>query len=64
MFGPTNPVGLEWIMPRIAEDDRLAALGLLAPAPEIGGACSDPKAYQQVTPLSEDEIRAPEEGEK
>ena len=64
MFAPTNPVGLEWIKFPALKMIVWQLLGLLTPAPEPEVVAPTPIKYQQVPPLSKDEIRAPEEGEK
>lgn len=64
MFGPTNPVGLEWLKPSVLKMIVWQLLGLLKPAPEPEVAPPMPQMFPKVPPLSPDEIRAPEEGEK
>jgi len=65
MFGPTNPVGLEWLLPRSLKMIVYQLLGLLAPAPPPDVMPPIPAGVnlRGVQPLSRDEIRAPEEGE-
>lgn len=64
MFGPTNPVGLEWFKLPVLKMIVWQLLGLLKPAPQPEVAPPVPIKYQSVPALSKDEIRAPEEGEK
>lgn len=65
MFGPTNPIGLEWVTPRVLRMVVYQLLGLLAPAPDDGIVPPIPAngVFPSVAPLSVDEIRAPEDGE-
>jgi hypothetical protein len=64
MFGPTNPVGMEWLKPPALRMIGWQLLGLLTPAPKPEVVAPEPLKYQTVPALSTDEIRAPEEGEK
>ena len=66
MFGPTNPIGWEWVSLRMLKMVVWQLLGLLAPAPESEVAPPLPatSTFPTVPPLSPDEVRAPEEGEK
>jgi hypothetical protein len=66
MFGPTNPVGTEWLSPKALKMILYKILGRLAPAPESDVAPPMPVGgkFVSVPPLSPDEIRGPEEGEK
>ena len=65
MFGPTNPIKWEWVLPRTLKMIVYQLLGLLPPAPDDGIVLPTPAAgsFQSVAPLSADEIRPPEEGE-
>lgn len=64
MFGPTNPIKWEWLLPRTLKMIVYQLLGLLAPPPDDGVVPPvPPRAFQAVAPLSAEEIRAPEEGE-
>jgi hypothetical protein len=66
MFGPTNPVGAEWLKPKSLKMIVYQLLGLLAPAPpsDVMPPLPGGVNFKRVGPLSPDEIRAPEEGEK
>lgn len=64
MFGPTNPVGIEWLKPPVLKMIVWQILGLLKPAPAPEVEAPAPIKFQPVKPLSKDEVRAPEEGEK
>lgn len=65
MFGPTNPIGWEWVSFRMLKMVVWQLMGWLAPAPAPDVAPPMPTAgFQTVPPLSPAEIRAPEEGEK
>jgi hypothetical protein len=64
MFGPTNPVKWEWLLPRTLKMCVWQLMGWLAPSPEDGIVPPVPAgSFQPVAPLSAEEIRAPEEGE-
>ena len=63
MFGPTNPIKWEWLLPRTLKMIVYQLLGLLPPAPEDGIVPPSPGTFQSVAPLSAAEIRPPEEGE-
>lgn len=64
MFGPTNPVKWEWLLPRTLKMIVWQLLGWLAPAPDDGVVPPVPAAaFSPVAPLSAEEIRPPEEGE-
>jgi hypothetical protein len=63
MFGPTNPVGTEWLRLKTIRMIIAKLLGRLAPPPD-DGVVPPVVAGTPVAPLSPDEIRAPEEGEK
>ena len=64
MFGPTNPVGTEWLLPKSLKMIVYQLLGMLAPAPPAEVVPPVPGTFPSVAPLSPDELRAPEEGEK
>lgn len=66
MFGPTNPIGLEWVTPRVLKMIVWRLLGRLAPPPSDGvvPAAATGMKFQPVPSLSSDEVRMPEEGEK
>lgn len=58
MFGPTNPIGLEWFKPSVAKMAVYQVLGRLAPPPSDGIVPPVPltvKADRKVTPLSKQE---------
>ena len=63
MFGPTNPIGLEWLRPKTLRMILAKTLGRLAPPPD-DGIVPPMVSGTPVAPLSPDELRAPEEGEK
>lgn len=65
MFGPTNPVKWEWVLPRTLKMIVWQLMGWLAPAPDDGVAPPVPASasFQSVAPLSAAEVRPPEEGE-
>lgn len=65
MFGPTNPVGLEWLKPSVLRMCVYQILGRLAPSPDDGIVPPIPAngVFPAVPPLSQDEVRAPEDGE-
>jgi hypothetical protein len=65
MFGPTNPIGLEWVSPKVLQMIVWQMLGWLPPAPEptVAPPVPDAAKFKRVFPLSKDEIRLPEEGE-
>ena len=65
MFGPTNPIGLEWLSPRVLRMVVMQLLGRLAPPPNDGIVPPVPTSmkFRGVAPLSPDEVRAPEDGE-
>lgn len=65
MFGPTNPIGLEWVSPPVLKMIVWQLLGLLAPAPDDGLVPPVPASmrFPSVPVLSADEIRPPEDGE-
>lgn len=66
MFGPTNPIRFEWLSPRVLKMVVYQLLGLLPPPPYDGVVPPVPASvkFRGVAPLSPDEIRAPEEGER
>lgn len=63
MFGPTNPVGLEWLKPKVLKMCVWQILGKLAPAPDDGIVPPIPPSlqYRAVPPLRKEELRPPEE---
>lgn len=65
MFGPTNPIGAEWLKPSVLKMCVYQVLGLLPPPPEDGVVPPVPQSmkFPTVPALSPDEIRLPEEGE-
>lgn len=65
MFGPTNPVGLEWLKPAVFKMIAYQLLGRLAPPPEDGLVPPIPPAvkYRSVPALSPAEMPPPEDGE-
>jgi hypothetical protein len=65
MFGPTNPIKWEWILPRTLKMIVWQLMGWLAPAPDDGAVLPAPApgTFQSVAPLSAAEVRPPEEGE-
>ena len=66
MFGPTNPVWYEWLLPRVVKMSAWQIMGWLAPAPssDVPGIAPGPANFTPVQPLSAEEIRPPEEGEE
>ena len=66
MFGPTNPIGMEWFSLRMLKMIVWQLLGRLAPAPapDVAPPVPGTGTFPGVAPLSPEEIRAPEEGEK
>lgn len=58
MFGPTNPIGLEWLKFKVLRMAVYQILGLLAPPPSDGIVPPIPKMFQTSTtvpPLSKQE---------
>ena len=58
MFGPTNPIGLEWIKPSVLKMVVYKLAGKLAPPPEDGVVPPVPTfggTMQRVSPLSQQE---------
>jgi hypothetical protein len=65
MFGPTNPIGLEWVTLPVLKMCVYQLLGKLAPPPDDGVVPPVPASmrFTSVPALSPDEVRPPEEGE-
>ena len=58
MFGPTNPIGMEWLKPSVAKMAVYQILGRLAPPPSDGIVPPIPqtvKADRKVSPLYKQE---------
>ena len=67
MFGPSNLLWQEWVLPRVLKMVVYQLLGKLAPPPSDEPAIPpmpDNVRFASVPPLSAEEVRPPEEGEK
>ena len=65
MFGPTNPLWYEWLLPRALKMVVYQLLGKLEPAPldDLAPPVPSNVRFASVPPLSDGEVRPPEDGE-
>lgn len=61
MFGPTNPLWYEWLLPRVLRMVVYQLMGWLAPAPAPEVKPPAPLPFRTVPALAPEEIRPPEE---
>ncbi len=62
MFGPTNPIGLEWLLPRVQRMVFYQLMGWLSPAPPPSEKPPIPIVNGMPVPaLAPEEIRPPED---